>query len=233
MNLEKARKALKGLQISLFLFLALTVVFSFVQPLDPVSHNPAGMNMTIVGLELARTPGELFGIIGFQGSALGDLYRRQFTNGTWLDIFAYIPAYASTYLFLGLLLFYIGRIKKNILITLYISLLFTVLCDMAENRQLLLLLSPMAEIEMLPHLKKLDIFAHSKFIFLGLAGVLLAAGLWADGRRGPAFMLAGTFAFSVAGIFERRAVEISALLMAVSWALIFVKILPLKSRWWG
>lgn len=233
MNLEKARNALKGLQISLGAFLLLTIVFSFVQPAEPVSHNPGGLNMTIIGLELARTPGELYGIIGFQGSPKGDMYRDQFINGVWLDNLGYIPAYSASYFFLGLLLFMIGRVRKWLFIALCISIFSAAILDFLENWQLLIILKPLPEASLFSHLKTLNFFAHAKFIFLGLSGALVAGGLWADGRRGPAFMLAGTLAFSIAGIYERRAIEISGLLMAVSWALIFVKVLPLKSRWWG
>lgn len=104
--------------------------------------------------------------------------------------------------------------------------------DVMENLALFRILDTGTESLVELHLDQLIVFTRVKWILLGASGLPAAILLRQEMRRGPSFILTAAFAFGVLGILKQYAVEMMTLFLAFFWVYLFIKLLPLKNRWW-
>lgn len=228
MDVSRFRNFLLG---AVAVFLILSLVLTLVQPTKPVTALPAGVNTPIVGLEMALNPAQVWNVLGDPQTSEGQKMRAAFDLGTRID-FAYIVSYSLAYLFLTLLLVRRQTASHG---WLYLAISFiavTAFTDVLENRAIFNILGAGTLSLVDSHMDELIVFTRVKWLFLGLSGIPASILMRREGRRGPSFLLTAAFAFGALGIFKQYAVEMMTLFLAFFWAYLFIKLLPLKNRWW-
>ena len=218
--------------VSVCAFFALTVALALVQPMKPVHVLQPGINSPIIGLEMAFHPFEIWNIIGDPQTLAGQKARAGFTLGTWID-FGYILAYSLCYILLTALLVYRQQAHRGLLVFGVAAIAIAAAGDIAENLALFRILDTGTESLIETHMTNLVLSTRLKWIFLGVAGIPAIILFRREGRRGPAFILTTAFALGVLGVLKQYAVEIMSLFLAFFWVYLFVKLLPLKNRWWA
>lgn len=229
MNNSRLRNALFASVVAL---LILSVVLAIVHPPKPVRAMQPGLNMPVVGLELAWTTQEIWDILGDPQSDAGQKSRAAFFLGTWLD-FGYITVYSLAYLFLNLLLIHRHGAAKGWIYLSIILVAVTAVGDVIENMAIFNIIEAGTESLAEQHLPQLIVFTRIKWLFLGLAGLPASVLLRREGRRGLSFVLTAAFAFAALGVLKQYSIEIMTLFTAFFWAYILIKLLPLKNRWWA
>ncbi|MBN8221557.1 MAG: hypothetical protein J0L53_11575 [Spirochaetes bacterium] len=221
-----------ALFVSICGFFALTVALVVVQPTKPALVMQPGVNSPIIGLEMALSPYEVWNVIGDPQTTTGQKIRAGFTLGTWID-FGYILAYSLCYLFLTWLL--VSRHGVSWVWTLVTAVLVlgTAGADVLENLAIFKILNTGTESLVDLHIDQLIVFTRLKWLLLGVQGLPAVMLFRKEGRRGPAFLLTVAFAFGALGIMKQYAPEVMTLFLAFFWVYLFVKLLPLKNRWWA
>ncbi len=224
----KLRNLLLGSVIALLLS---SVVLAIVHPAKPVRAMQPGINMPVVGLEMAWTTAEVWDILGEPQTDAGQEARRAFALGTWLD-FGYILCYSAAYLFLSLLLIHRHAAGRAWVIVSVLVIAITAFGDVMENRAIFNILDSGTQSLAAEHVDALVVFTRLKWLFLGINGLPAAVLLRREGKRGLSFILTAAFAFGALGVLKQYAIELMTLFLAFFWAYLFVKLLPLKNRWW-
>jgi hypothetical protein len=220
-----------ALFISVCGFFALTVTLALVQPSKPALVLQPGVNSPIIGLEMALSPFEIWNIIGDPQTITGQKVRAGFTLGTYID-FGYILAYSLCYLFLTWLMAYRHNTHWGWILATALVVVGTAVSDILENLAIFRILNTGTESLIDLHIDQLIVFTRLKWILLGVQGLPAVIMFRKEGRRGPAFLLTVAFAFGALGIMKQYAVEIMSLFLAFFWVYLFIKLLPLKNRWW-
>jgi hypothetical protein len=229
MSLKNLRTALL---VSVCAFFALTVALTIVQPTKPALVLQPGVSTPIIGLEMALSPFEIWNILGDPQTLTGQKIRAGFMLGTWID-FGYILSYSLCYLFLTWVLVYSHGKSWLWTLTAAILVVGTAGADVMENLALFRIFDTGSESLVELHLDQLIVATRIKWILLGMAGLPAAVLFRQDGRRGPGFLLTVAFAFGALGILKQYAVEMMSLFLAFFWVYLFVKLLPLKNRWFA
>jgi hypothetical protein len=164
MNNSRLRNALFASVVAL---LILSVVLAIVHPPKPVRAMQPGLNMPVVGLELAWTTQEIWDILGDPQSDAGQKSRAAFFLGTWLD-FGYITVYSLAYLFLNLLLIHRHGAAKGWIYLSIILVAVTAVGDVIENMAIFNIIEAGTESLAEQHLPQLIVFTRVKWLFLGL-----------------------------------------------------------------
>lgn len=165
-------------------------------------------------------------------TTIGQKVRAGFTLGTYVD-FGYIFVYSLCYLFLTWLLVYRQNAGWGWLLATAVVVVATAACDVIENLAIFRILGTGTESLIDLHIDQLIVFTRLKWILLGVQGLPAVMLFRKEGRRGPAFLLTVAFAFGALGIMKQYAVEIMSLFLAFFWVYLFIKLLPLKNRWWA
>lgn len=220
------------LMASTIALLISSIVLALVHPAKPVKALQPGINMPVVGLELAWTTAEVWDILGDPQTDAGQEARRAFALGTWLD-FGYIVCYSLAYLFLNLLLIHRHHAGRTWLFVSVIIIGITAFGDVMENRAIFRILDSGTQSLAAEHVDALVVFTRLKWLFLGINGLPAAVLLRREGKRGLSFVLTAAFAFGALGVLKQYAIELMTLFLAFFWAYLIVKLLPLKNRWWS
>ena len=226
---RKLRNLLFG---SVIMFFLLTIVLSLVQPNKAVHSLPPGLHSPILALELAYTPQEIIGILGEFETPAGQAARSGFFLGTHIDTL-YIISYFLSYFFLTTLLVYRQGSAPRWIFANFAILILAAGADFMENNALFQILLTPGEALLETPIEQLIVFTRLKWIALGLSGIIPAILLRREGRKGPSFILMTTFAFSILSLRHRVALEVMMLFLAFFWAFLFIKLLPIKNRWWA
>jgi len=225
----KLRNLLFGSVIALLLS---SIVLAIVHPAKPVKAMQQGVNMPVVGLEMAWTTAEVWDILGDPQSDAGQEARRAFALGTWLD-FGYIFCYSLAYLFLALLLVHRHSAGRIWIVLSALVICVTAFGDVMENRAIFSILDSGTQSLAAEHVDALVVFTRLKWLFLGINGLPAAVLLRREGKRGLSFILTAAFAFGALGVLKQYAIELMTIFLAFFWAYLLVKLLPLKNRWWA
>ncbi|HRP70177.1 MAG TPA: hypothetical protein PLY93_11645 [Turneriella sp.] len=220
-----------ALFVSIFLFLSISGVLLLVNPQKAAFALPHAVNTPIIGLEMALSPYEVWNILGDPQTTIGQKIRADFSLGTYID-FGYILAYSLCYLMLTWLLVRRQNIAWGWLLVAALFVVATAISDVLENLAIFRILDTGTEPLVDLHIDQLIVFARLKWLFLGVQGLPAAIMLRREMRRGPSFILTAAFAFGALGIMKQYAPEIMTLFLAFFWVYLFVKLLPLKNRWW-
>ena len=213
---------LKAISITGGITFAIALSLSIIQPPKPADKNPEGFRTPIVALELAESPAEISGIVGVAGSENEKLFRARFLRGIYLD-YAFMIFYGS---FLFICIITSNMHKTNIL---YFAIFTSVLCvlsDAFENIQLIKVLRNHDDLEALNSLR---FFTLVKWLILSVISYAIAYGLSRTFRDKIGFIL--FLVPSLAGfaiLFERAAVEVQGLGLAVAWLYFFIRSLPTR-----
>ncbi|MBL8035149.1 MAG: hypothetical protein JNJ69_15710 [Leptospiraceae bacterium] len=221
-----------ALFFSVIAFFALTVALTVIHPTKPVTVMQPGVNAPIIGLEMAFSPFEIWNIIGDPQTLAGQKARAAFVLGGYVD-FAYIAAYALCYLFLTWILMRRHMASQAYLAFAAIAVVITASADVVENLAIMQILETGTESLIEQHMTQLVLSTRVKWLFLGISGLPAAILLRREGRRGPSFILTAAFAFGALGILKQYSVEVMTLFLAFFWVYLFVKLLPLKNRWFA
>ncbi|MFZ5628718.1 MAG: hypothetical protein ACOY5B_06290 [Spirochaetota bacterium] len=225
----KLRNLLFGSVIALLLS---SIALAIVHPVKPVKALQPGVNMPVVGLEMAWTTAEVWDIIGDPQTDAGQEARRAFALGTWLD-FGYIFFYSVAYLFLNLLLISRHSAGRSWIVLSATVIAVTAFGDIMENRSIFRILDSGTQSLAAEHVDALVVFTRLKWLFLGVNGLPAAVLLRREGKRGLSFILTAAFAFGALGVLKQYAIELMTIFLAFFWAYLIVKLLPLKNRWWS
>jgi len=225
----KLRNLLLGSVIALLIS---SIVLAIVHPAKPVKKMQPGVNMPVVGLEMAWTTAEVWHILGDPQTDAGQQARRAFALGTWLD-FGYIFFYSAAYLFLNLLLVHRHAAGRVWVIISAVVISITAFGDVMENQAIFRILDSGTQSLAAEHVDALVVFTRLKWLFLGISGLPAAVFLRREGKRGLSFILTAAFAFGALGVLKQYAIELMTIFLAFFWAYLFVKLLPLKNRWWS
>lgn len=191
-----------------------------------------GVNSPVIGLEMALSPYEVWNIIGDPQTITGQKLRAAFTLGTYID-FGYILSYSLCYLFLTWLLAFRHNVSWGWLLATAILVVGTAAADVLENLAIFRILNTGTESLVDLHIDQLIVFTRVKWLLLGVQGLPAAILFRKEGRRGPSFILTAAFAFGGLGIIKQYAPELMTLFLAFFWVYLFVKLLPLKNRWFA
>jgi hypothetical protein len=230
--MDMSRRLRTMLLIAVSGFFILTVALAIIQPMKPVKSLQKGINSPIIGLEMAFTSFEIWNIVGDPNTVEGERARAAFALGTYVD-FAYIMAYSLCYIFLTWLMAFRQQAHWGYILAAVIFVVITAGSDAVENLALFRLLDYGSESLMDSHIDQLIVFTRLKWLFLGISGIPAVMLFRREGRRGPAFLLTAAFAFGALGIVKQYAVELMSLFLAFFWVFVFIKLLPLKNRWWA
>lgn len=230
-RMPQSHRIRTALFISVCAFFILTIALTLVNPTKPVRAMQPGVNSPIIGLEMALQPYEIWNIIGDPQTQNGQKSRAAFMLGTYID-FAYIAAYMLCYLFLTWLMVARHSASRLLLYAAALFALITGAADVMENIAIMRILDVGTESLIEQHMTLLVLSTRVKWIFLGLAGLPAVALFRREQKRGPSFILTAAFAFGALGIMKQYSVEIMTLFLAFFWVFLFVKLLPLKNRWW-
>ncbi len=226
---SKLRNALFASVVAL---MVLSVVLAIVHPAKAVRAMQPGLNMPVVGLELAWSTRELWDILGDPTQEAGQKSREAFFLGTWMD-FGYITVYSLAYLFLNLLLIHRHGVGRLWTVATIVFVATTAVGDVMENQAIFGILAAGSESLAEQYLPQLIVFTRIKWLALGLCGLPAAVLLRREGRRGPSFILTAAFAFGALGVLKQYSIEIMTLFTAFFWAFLLIKLLPLKNRWFS
>jgi hypothetical protein len=160
--------------------LVLFVVLTAVGPTAPVVANPPGIQTPVVGLELAATPDEVFGIVGPPGHPGRPAAVAAIRLGTIGD-FLFLLAYASLYAAIVQVLrarnaapAWVGAVGYALAATMAAA-------DALENVQVLRLLDAVDAAAMASPLAALRAFTLAKWNAIFAASALVAPGMWRSG----------------------------------------------------
>lgn len=217
---------------SVIALLLSSIALAIVHPAKPVKALQPGVNMPVVGLEMAWTTAEVWDIIGDPQTDTGQEARRAFALGTWLD-FGYIFFYSVAYLFLNLLLISRHSAGRSWIVLSATVIAVTAFGDIMENRAIFHILDSGTQSLAAEHVDALVVFTRLKWLFLGVNGLPAAVLLRREGKRGLSFILTAAFAFGALGVLKQYAIELMTIFLAFFWAYLIVKLLPLKNRWWS
>lgn len=230
-RMPQSHRIRTALFISVCAFFIITIALTLVNPTKPARALQPGVNSPIIGLEMALQPYEIWNIIGDPQTQNGQKSRAAFMLGTYID-FAYIAAYMLCYIFLTWLMVTRHSASQLLLYAVILFALVTGAADVMENIAIMRILDAGTESLIEQHMTLLVLSTRVKWIFLGLAGLPAVALFRREQKRGPAFILTAAFAFGALGIMKQYSVEIMTLFLAFFWVFLFVKLLPLKNRWW-
>jgi hypothetical protein len=197
--------------------LALFVTFQVVNPKRPVHENPPGFRDPVAGFELASTPEQVFGILGWPEDRGREETVRQMDLGTRLD-FLFLLAYPAFHVGIALLLGARGAPRAAVAAVMAVG-------DALENRELLRLMATTDPGAMSPALARLRCFTLAKwwalFVASGLIAILVARdpGWWR--WSAPFFGLAALVGF--ASVAYLPAIEMSVTPIAVAWAMTYAR----------
>ncbi|MCX7633646.1 MAG: hypothetical protein N2Z22_09980 [Turneriella sp.] len=212
-------------------FLILSLILAAVHPAKPVHNLQSGLNLPVVGLELAWTADEVWDIIGDPQEAAGQEARRAFALGTTLD-FLYILSYALAYFFLnGFLIVRHGKNRRWLVVSGVLVVLAAV-GDVIENVAIFRIIDSPTRALAADHVDLLVVATRAKWLMLGLAGLPAAVLLREEQKRGPSFLLMTSFALAVIGIVRPLAIELMTLFLSFFWVYLFIRLLPSKMAWW-
>lgn len=228
--MPETHKLRTALLIAVGAFFALTVALTVVNPTKPINTLQPGVNSPIIGLEMALQPYEIWNIIGDPQTLKGQKARSAFMLAHYID-FGYIVAYVLCYILLTWLMVARHDASRALLYTAVIAAIITGIADVFENLAIMRILESGTESLIEPHMTQLVLATRIKWIFLGISGLPVVALFRREQRRGPAFILTAAFAFGALGILKQYAVEIMTLFLAFFWVFIFIKLLPLRNRW--
>lgn len=231
-RMSQSHRIRTALFVSVCAFFILTVVLTLVNPTKPVRALQPGVNSPIIGLEMALQPYEIWNIIGDPQTQNGQKARAGFMLGSYVD-FGYIAAYMLCYIFLTWLMVTRHSASRSLLYAAVLFALITGVADVMENIAIMRILDAGTESLIEQHMTLLVLSTRVKWIFLGLAGLPAVALFRREAKRGPAFILTAAFAFGALGVMKQYSVEIMTLFLAFFWVYLFVKLLPLKNRWWA
>jgi hypothetical protein len=220
-----------ALFVSVCAFFLLTIALTVVHPAKPVIVLQPGVNAPVIGLEMAFTQFEIWNIIGDPQTLAGQKARADFTLGTYID-FGYILAYMLCYFFLTALMVHRQSAARGFIFFGAAAILITGIADVTENLAIFKILDAGTESLVEQHINQLFLATRVKWFFLGLAGIPAVILFRKEQLRGPSFILTAAFAFGALGWLKQYAVEIMTLFLAFFWVFLFVKLLPLKNRWW-
>jgi hypothetical protein len=224
----KLRNLLLGSVIALLLS---SIALALVHPAKPVKALQHGVNTPVVGLQMAWNTQEVWDILGDPQTDAGQEARRAFALGTWLD-FGYILCYTAAYLFLSLLLIHRHAAGRMWIFSSVAIIAVTAFGDVMENLAIFRILDSGTQALAAEHVDALVVFTRLKWLFLGINGLPAAVLLRREGKRGLSFVLTAAFAFGALGVLRQYAIELMTLFLAFFWAYLFIKLLPLKNRWW-
>jgi hypothetical protein len=211
--------------------LVLFVVVTVLGPTAPLVANPPGIQTPVVGLELAATPDDVFGIVGPDGHPGRPAAVAAMRLVTRAD-FAFLLAYASLYAGIVALLgartaapAWLGPVGW--------ALAATMACaDAAENVQILRLLDTVDAAAMAPTLAALRRFTLVKWNAIFAASALVAPWMWRSGVggrwSGAAFALGAVCGF--AWVVHLPAIEWSMAPVGVAWATTWIWALAVARR---
>ena len=203
--------------------LALFATFQVVNPKHPVHQNPPGFRDPVAAFELASTPEQVFGILGWPEDRAREETVRQMDLGTRLD-FLFLLAYPAFHVGIALLLGAHGAPRAAVAGLVALAAVMAV-GDALENRELLRLMATTDPGAMAPALARLRCFTLAKwwalFVASGLIAILVARepGWWR--WSAPFFGLAALVGFASAAYLP--AIEMSATPIAVAWAMTYAR----------
>lgn len=228
-NTTRLRTALFA---TICVFFALSIILTVVHPTKPAHALPHGISSPVVGLEMALNPRQVWDVLGDPQSVEGQSSRAAFLLGTRLD-FLYIAVYSLAYILLTLLMVSRQGAARSWIYATLVAVGITALADVMENLAIFSLLDTGSESLVDLHIDQLIVFTRIKWLFLGISGLPAVVLLRRESRRGPSFLLTVAFAFGALSIVKQYAAELMTLFLAFFWAFLFVKLLPLKNRWWN
>lgn len=221
-----------ALLLSVCAFFGLTIALTVINPMKPALVLQPGVNSPIIGLEMALSPFEVWNVIGDPQTLTGQRMRAGFMLGTYVD-FGYILAYSLCYLLLTWLLVQRHNVAWGWLLLTAVIILGTAVADVLENLAIFKILNTGTESLVDLHIDQLIVFTRVKWLLLGVQGLPAVVLFRKEQRKGPSFLLTVAFAFGALGIVKQYAPEVMTLFLAFFWVYLFVKLLPLKNRWWA
>lgn len=221
-----------ALFVSICCMFILTIVLAIVNPTKPVIAMQQGINSPIIGLEMAWNSYQIWNLIGDPQTLAGASARAAFALGTWID-FGYIFAYSMCYLFLNVLLMIRHNVHRGFMFAIAAVIALTAIADVIENSAIFKILEMGSESLIEPYVNELVVFTRVKWLLLGMAGLPAVALFRREQRRAPAFILTVVFALGGLSVVKPYAPEIMTLFLAFFWVYLFMKLLPLKNRWWA
>lgn len=211
--------------------LVLVLVMSFLQPVEPVRRNPGKLQTTIMGLELGQSVSEFFDLLGEPESEKGREYRSAFILGSKID-FAFMLAYNTFLLFIGLYYYRLGLLTRMRIILYGFLIALALFSDFMENITLLKILSGGIS-EVYEAIPALQLFTFLKWEALGLISAIIGFSLFALKKRGAAMTFSISFFFALGGFMMRESFEYQSMFMAVGWIILWYRSLPFPNSWFS
>src|SRR5262249_5000721 len=134
----RERPALRIIRLAGAAVLLLFVVGSVVGLTHPVTANPPGFATPVVGIELATTPGEIFGVLGNPGAAGRSAAGVEMRKSLGVDM-GFLMAYSALYVGIAFLLRARGQLGPLMTTAVIVLAFVMAIGDMLENRQLWIL----------------------------------------------------------------------------------------------
>ena len=222
-NRSGETRALRLLRVSGMLVLVLAAVLLSTSPKKPVHANVPGFRDVVVGFELASTPDQVFGILGYpqDPDRAATVSAMDLTNK--ID-FAFMIAYPLFFFAIALLLASRQAVPKWFLPVCALLALTMGVADALENRQLLLLSQTIDPASMASPLARLRLFTALKWSAIAVTSGLVALRLWRDASlwRWSALTFGLSALLSLLAFRDVSWLEAAANLVAVGWLLTWV-----------
>jgi hypothetical protein len=211
------RPAVRIIRLAGAFALLLFVVGWVVGLTRPVTANPPGFATPAVGIELATTPAEIFGVLGAPGAAGRSAAVQEMRRSLAIDN-GFLMAYAALYAGIALLL----RARRHFgpLMTTAVLVLCVVMAigDMFENRQLWILSGLTDPGAMAPVLGRLHVCTLVKWYAIFLASALVASGVAREASGWSTVPFALGALLGAVGLVHPPAIEWSMLPIGIAWA---------------
>lgn len=220
---QDERRALRWLRIAGGAMLVLILLGAAVGPTAPVTANPPGFATAVVGVELAETPEEVFGVVGAPGAPERPAAVRRMQRALALDM-GFLVAYATLYVALAGLLRARGRLGAGLTRAVLALAVAMAVGDALENRALwdltgladpAAMVAPLARLRACTLLKWYAVFAASAIVAAGIAREA-RAWRWSAACYGLGALLGGL------GLVHLPAIEWSTLPLGVAWTATWV-----------
>lgn len=228
---NEERRAIWWVRASGAAVLALAIAMFAVMPKAPVHRNVDGLGGAVIGFELARTPEDVFGIVGEPGDSRRPVAVAAMDRTNQIDFF-FMVAYPALSFAIAALLVARSAAPRALLGFVGLLAIAMFVGDLTENLQLLTLSHltaapamerPLAWLRVATHLKWLALFATA--LALGWY-VLRDRGWW----RWTAPVFAGAGLLGLAGVVWPVGIEAGANVIGVAWLLTWIHSLSVPTR---
>jgi hypothetical protein len=220
------RRAVRLVRVAGSVVLALFVLGMAIGPSAPVTANPPGFATPVVGIELAASPAEVWGVIGAPGAPARPAAVRRMRAALALDML-FLLAYPTLSVGIARLLGARGRLGRGAVLAVTALAVVMAFGDALENREILALTGLTDGDAMGPALARLRAFTLLKWDALFAAAAILAWGAWRerDWWRWSGAFFATTAALGAIGQAHPPAIEWSMAPLGVAWTMSWIRAL--------